>query len=461
MLILFYVLAAYAQFPEEDHILVLTNQNFENALKTYPKLLVEFYAPWCDHCKELAPEFSKAAKALKSKGIPLAKIDGSEFRDLADKYKVKGYPSIIYFIEGSPTDYTGLRTSEGIISWLTERQKTKIEKIQESRSISSLSSTEKLTAVFFGKLSHSERSIFEFASLNVKDCLFYETEFEHHAEELQVTQPKVLIFENGHKHVYDKDFSTLELVKFLEKLKPAKVHIFNDQTGKMIFDYQSTSFFFLSGPESLESHKSNLKSLANQYKDLFIFTTCDLSSKGNGEKLSDALGLLPRNQPMAVIVDFQGAFNKYQTSELSLDSLIHFIENYKAKSLKPYYKSAPLPSSENENNVKVLVGLNYEETIKDSNKVVVVLYYTPEHPKCAEFLPKYERLAKETRRWENLIVSKFDLSKNEFEGLKIKTIPHVQVFTPDNKEGAIYLGQFIKSDLKDFLRQFVGVNKDL
>jgi protein disulfide-isomerase A1 len=460
-MIFLFLVSAFAQFPEENHVIVLDKSTFSEALDNYQKILVEFYAPWCEHCKEFAPEYSKAAESLKKNKIPLAKVDGSENRELVDKYNIKGYPSLIYFVEGNPTDYTGVRTAAGVIDWVTERQKKKIFKVSESGGISSLLEKPGPFALFLGKISDTERSVFEFAAINVKDFEFFESDSEEDAFKVSVKSPKILVFQKGEKFEYNGNINTLDLIKYMEKFKPAKVHKFNDQTAKMIFDYQSTTFFYLGDKEAVEGKKEILKQLAAEFKETFVFTFCDLAWKGNGVKLADALGIKAESQPLVVIVDFQDAFNKYKSSDLTEEGIRKFIAMYADKSLSPYFKSQEVPLPDTENGVKVIVGKNHQEIVLDNSKVVVVLYYAPEHPKCAEFLPKYERLAKETRKWPDLTIGKFDLSKNEVEGLKVKMVPLLKIFPKDQKSGIVYSGEMIKSDIKDALRKYVELSPDL
>lgn len=80
-------------------------------------------APWNAYCKELAPEYSKAAKLLKqqSSQVRLAKVHAIQEQELSDQFQVSGYPTLIFFIDGYRVDYDGGRNSYEIAQWLDKK----------------------------------------------------------------------------------------------------------------------------------------------------------------------------------------------------------------------------------------------------------------------------------------------------------------------------------------------------
>jgi protein disulfide-isomerase A6 len=103
----------------------LTSKDYDSVIDGETAALVEFYAPWCGHCKNLAPEWEIAGDTFtQSDGIIIAAVDATASSDLAQRFEVKGYPTIKYFEKGSPDvpeDYTGGRTAGEIVSWVNEK----------------------------------------------------------------------------------------------------------------------------------------------------------------------------------------------------------------------------------------------------------------------------------------------------------------------------------------------------
>ena len=159
---------------DDEAVFTLTSSNFNSFIAEHPKVLVEFYAPWCGHCKALAPEYEKAAKALaadESVETVLAKVDATEEKDLASKYGVRGFPTLKYFTNGDvekPGDYTGGRTESTIVSWLSQRALPPVTELGTADEVEAFKSKSRVVLVAYLEESDeaSAATLLSFAEAN-------------------------------------------------------------------------------------------------------------------------------------------------------------------------------------------------------------------------------------------------------------------------------------------------------
>jgi len=89
-------------------------------------VLVEFYAPWCGHCKTLAPEMASTGEAYekaKPRDTVVAKVNCDAESAICQKYGVKGYPTLKWFDKGAkePVDYDSGRTADDLVKFINKK----------------------------------------------------------------------------------------------------------------------------------------------------------------------------------------------------------------------------------------------------------------------------------------------------------------------------------------------------
>lgn len=106
---LFFVALFFRNATCEDHVIELTDANFEELTQissghTTGAWFIKFYAPWCTHCKAMSKTWNELAKELKNQ-INIAKIDVTVNSRTRKRFKIEGFPTLLFFKNGKMYDY--------------------------------------------------------------------------------------------------------------------------------------------------------------------------------------------------------------------------------------------------------------------------------------------------------------------------------------------------------------------
>ncbi|KAA0055433.1 protein disulfide-isomerase-like [Cucumis melo var. makuwa] len=415
----------YAEEAEaKEFVVTLDNSNFSDVVSKHNFIVVEFYAPWCGHCKNLAPEYEKAASVLSSHDPPitLAKVDANEEsnRELATQFEIRGFPTIKILRNGgkSSQDYKGPRDADGIVDYLKKQSGPASAEIKSAEDANNLIKNVFIVGIF-PKFSGEE-----FDSFNaLAEKLRSDYDFGHTLDakllprgETSVSGPVVRLFKPFDEQFVDfKDFDPAKLEKFIEASSIPIVTEFNNDPSNHVY---LSKFFSSSNDKAMlflnyttdaaDSLKSKYREVAEQYKGEGISFLI-----GDSESSQAALNYfgLKEDQVPVLLVQKNDRF-KYVKFNVEADQIAPWVKDYMNGNVPQFIKSEPIPERNNEP-VKVVVADSIQDVVYKSGKNVLLEFYSPWCGHCKKLAPTLDEVAVSYESDPDVIIAKFDATAND------------------------------------------------
>ncbi|KAJ7908319.1 thioredoxin-like protein [Mycena leptocephala] len=440
---------------DASDVINLTAQTF-SSITTEPLILVEFFAPWCGHCKALAPHYEEAATALKGKNIKLAKVDCVDQADLCQANGIQGYPTLKVYRNGTPTDYTGPRKADGIVIYMTKQSLPAVspvntenhEEIKQADNIvviAYLASSTDAPAPAFSATAEKHRDDYLFglstdtdviaaAKVDVPSIVVYRT-----FDEPSVVYPFPIL-----------DASASDLEDWIKELAvPTIAEVSSENYATYAQSHKPLAYLFLDPTsEHKDAEIAVVKPIASKYKSKMNFVWIDAIKFGDHAK---ALNLAEVKWPSFVIQDVQKQlkFPYDQTKEVEPVGIEAWVKQYLDGELKPQLKSEPIPESQDEN-VYNLVGKEFDSVIFDDSKDVFIEFYASWCGHCKRLKPTWDALGDHYAPLKKTLTIKRPAS---FRPFSIAGFPTIKFKKAGTREFIDYEGDRSYESLVSFLEE--------
>ncbi|KAG2233191.1 thioredoxin-like protein [Thamnidium elegans] len=440
---------------EASDVLSLTEKTFDQQVLDQDLMLVEFFAPWCGHCKALAPEYEVAATTLKEKNIKIAKVDCTENQDLCQKYEVRGYPTLKIFRNGETSEYKGARKADGIVSYMQKQASPAVTEL-DATNFGEFHTSDRVVVVGYAKDEASKEAFKAAANKLRDDFLFGIVTDEALAKEHKVTEfPTLVVYKQFDEGRNDK-IGEFDAAKIEEFVKTNSFPLLDAIDASNFQSYAEAglplAYLFHDNDELAEKLIEMATPLAQKYKGKINFVHIDANKFGG-----HAANLALKNEWPAFGIqhlDTGAKFPLDQTKELNAEALEAFLEQYDSGKLKPTIKSAEAPV-DNSGPVKVVVANEFNDIVLDKSKDVFVEVYAPWCGHCKNLEPIWAKLGEAAAIQDSdIVIAKMDGTENDIPeeaGFDVSGFPTLKFFKADTNEMIDYDGDRSFDDLTEFI----------
>ncbi|XP_041669532.1 protein disulfide-isomerase A4 [Cheilinus undulatus] len=438
--------------PPPEATLVLTKDNFDETVDNADIILVEFYAPWCGHCKKLAPEYEKAAKelSLRSPPIPLAKVDATVENKIASRFDVTGYPTLKIFRKGKVFDYNGPREKYGIVDYMGEQAGPPSKQVQAPKQVQELikdGDDTVIVGVFNGEQDTAYEIYIEACNALREDFTFRHSFSPDVAKLLNASPGQVVMlhperfrskYEPASHTLTVKDWTKVWEVQefFKSHAVPLVGHRKPSNDAKrytkrpLVVVYYGVDFSF-DYRKATQFWRSKVLSVAKDFPE-YTFAIADEEDYADELK---GLGLSESGEEVNVgIMAAEGKKYAMEPEEFDSEVLRDFVIAFKKGKLRPIIKSQPVPKN-NKGPVKVVVGKTFDDIVMDTQKDVLIEFYAPWCAYCKKLEPDYLALGKKYKGEKNLVIAKMDATANDvpYDNYKTPGFPTIYLAPSNSK----------------------------
>ncbi|MFH4974982.1 hypothetical protein AB6A40_001691 [Gnathostoma spinigerum] len=463
--VVFSLLIVGAVFAEEKteetdsgHVLELTKDNFDKTIESHKYVLVKFYAPWCGHCKALAPEYSKAAKQLhdQNSDIVLVKVDATVEKELAEKFEVHGYPTLKFFRDQVPVDYTGPREAAGIVNWLKKKTGPSTQSIDSVDALQKLRKENTvIVAAYFDDLECENAKVFVKVADAFDDIIFGMTKDKKVAKEMKLKKEGIVVLKKFDEEyaVYENEYEVDSIKKWVQANRLPLVTEFSQETAPQLFggDIKKHCLLFISKKskdfdDKIEALKAAAKT--NKGEILFVYINTDVEDNA---RMLEFFGLKEKELPALRIIHMEEEMLKYkpEDAEITSENVEKFVKAFLTGKLSPHLMSQEIPEDWDKGAVKVLVGKNFDEVTSRDDVSVFVMFYAPWCGHCKALHPVWDKLGEKYKDSKEVMIAKMDATANEVASVRIRGFPTLKFFPAHSKEIIEYDGE---RDLDSFVK---------